>query len=543
MPSLAEKFHELFKGLERAHGHFVEGEKPAPGEKHEKKQAWTRKTGATVDLWERHLAGKYALGVPPLRDDGTVRWAAIDIDVYDMVHADLYQMIQEKRLPLVLARSKSGGAHGLVFFSEDVPATDVRPILLNWALALGCSPGVEIFPKQDRLTPTEQGNWLNMPYFGGRYSVRYGIGPSGSLTPDEFLAAAATAMLSRAQLLAVPSQAPLAPRQGSGGSAVAADPDKGSGRLAARTAAPAQPLDVDWTNAPPCMQLFADTGYQAGARNNALFNLAVLARKMDPERWADQLHDLNQRYIQPPLARSEVVTIVKSLKKKAYNYKCGDVPIAAHCQKDVCLQRLYGVAASASGFVFEIAVTKIVRVEADPIIWELYTDEDKKVVCTTEQLFTQKEFLKRCAEVLGVIPEPIKPAQWLGLVRTWINDMTIRQVPEDATPAGQILVYLDRYCSDRSAARNEDEILLGKPYSNGDGYTYFQSADFLKYLRQQSLPQIKPSEVYHILEQKRGAKSEMRDLKGKRVRIWGVLSMARQTAPFEPPRLQQEHEF
>ena len=41
--------------------------------------------------------------------------------------------------------------------------------------------GSEIFPKQDALAkPEDKGNWLNMPYFGGDATDRYGIKPAGT---------------------------------------------------------------------------------------------------------------------------------------------------------------------------------------------------------------------------------------------------------------------------------------------------------------------------------------------------------------------------
>jgi hypothetical protein len=521
LSTLAERLHTLFAGLERAHGHFIEGDKPTPGQKLEKKNAWTRKTGATVKLWEQHLAGKYGLGIPPLREDGTCRWAAIDIDNYEIDHAQLYERIQELALPILPARSKSGGAHGLVFFSEDISARILRPILLDWALALGCSKDVEIFPKQDYLEPTECGNWLNMPYYGGRYSTRYGIGPHGSLTPEEFLEVAERLAIRQDRLTPAPSLPKPKPAKGS-------------------KAEPSQ-SPMDWSKAPPCMELFADTGYQAGARNNALFNLAVLARKMDADGWPEQVREMNGRYIHPPLTIREVSDIVKSLKKKSYNYKCNDVPIQSYCKKDVCLNRTYGVAAGGP-VEFDFPISRIVRIDTDPVVWEAYVDE-QPVRCSTEQLTDQKQFRNKCLEVLGRLPARVKPRDWDELLDTWLESLVVQQVPQDATPAGQMLVFLDRYCTDRSAARQEDEILLGKPYSNGDGFTYFQSADFLKFLRQQGIPNVRASEVYLVLNNTRGAKSEMREYKGKRVRIWGVFSAARQTAPFEPPRKQPEGEF
>src|SRR4051794_12072347 len=43
----------------------------------------THKTPATPQLWERHLLGRYGLGVVPLLPDRTCTWGACDLDDYE----------------------------------------------------------------------------------------------------------------------------------------------------------------------------------------------------------------------------------------------------------------------------------------------------------------------------------------------------------------------------------------------------------------------------------------------------------------------------
>ena len=79
----------------------------------------------------------------------SAQWAAIDIDVNDIDHASLGKKVEDLGLPLVVCRSKSGGAHCYLFLQKPCPAKDVVDALRNWSAALGY-PGVEIFPKQIR---------------------------------------------------------------------------------------------------------------------------------------------------------------------------------------------------------------------------------------------------------------------------------------------------------------------------------------------------------------------------------------------------------
>lgn len=114
---------------------------------------------------EQHLRGNtdYDLGFFPLRDDGTVRFAAVDLDEPDFETAAL---IAEK-IPgnAWIERSRSGNAHVWVFFEEATPAWVARGIL-RFVLEAMDLPRVEIFPKQAELIPGMVGNYISAPYFG-----------------------------------------------------------------------------------------------------------------------------------------------------------------------------------------------------------------------------------------------------------------------------------------------------------------------------------------------------------------------------------------
>jgi hypothetical protein len=118
----------------------------------------------TVDHYQAHLAGADpGLGVFPMLDDNTVRFAAIDLDEPNF---DLARNMQ-RLVPgsSWVERSRSGNAHVWVFFDSPCPAWVARGILRNATEALGRSE-VEVFPKQDRLREGMVGNYINLPYHG-----------------------------------------------------------------------------------------------------------------------------------------------------------------------------------------------------------------------------------------------------------------------------------------------------------------------------------------------------------------------------------------
>lgn len=149
--SLADphRFAELFSGRTDAYG-------TGQGR-------WVRQP-VTFTEYVLHLEGHGpGLGIAPLRDDGTVSFAAIDLDEPNFEAAEAMATM----LPGTswIERSRSGNAHVLVFFAEPVAGWIPRGILRKATAAIG-KPSVEVFPKQDRLLPGMLGNYLNLAYHG-----------------------------------------------------------------------------------------------------------------------------------------------------------------------------------------------------------------------------------------------------------------------------------------------------------------------------------------------------------------------------------------
>ena len=54
-------------------------------------------------------------------------------------------------------------------------------------------------------------------------------------------------------------------------------------------------------------------------------------------------------YLSPPLPLPEVNIVAKQLDRKDYAYKCSDAPINAHCNKELCRTRKFGIGAAVAG--------------------------------------------------------------------------------------------------------------------------------------------------------------------------------------------------
>jgi hypothetical protein len=132
-----DKFKQIFSGLTIAYGQYQPGDRGDNGTKQKGKAFIVRKT-VTDELWTNHLGGEGpALGIIPITENNDCRWGCIDIDEYDLDHVSLIKSIRNLKLPVVLCRSKSGGAHVFLFTKENIPASLMQSKLKQMALVLG----------------------------------------------------------------------------------------------------------------------------------------------------------------------------------------------------------------------------------------------------------------------------------------------------------------------------------------------------------------------------------------------------------------------
>ena len=176
---MIERFKNIFEGLDRAHGVTLVGESNGDGNKI-KGKSFVKREPVTDDLWQKHLDGKDSLGVIPINDDNKCKWGCIDIDSYaGFDHKKLINKIKQFNLPLIVCRSKSGGAHVFLFTKDYVSASLMQDKLNEIRSVLGYG-GSEVFPKQRELkSKDDTGNFLNLPYFNGNKTTRYCFNENG----------------------------------------------------------------------------------------------------------------------------------------------------------------------------------------------------------------------------------------------------------------------------------------------------------------------------------------------------------------------------
>lgn len=400
MHQLLERFKALFHGYEKAFGVYTVA---GPDKDNPAKMTGPRETvtGTITDRdWEGHLNGSgRGLGIIMLLTDDTVRFAAIDVDNYHMDLPALEKRVLALSIPMLLCRTKSGGAHLYLFLAEALPAEYVRTKLSEWVAALNLSNSTEVFPKQSmRAGPTDVGSWINIPYYNSARTLRYCIRNGNPLDLEQFLDLAESNRVTREQM------------------------DEHTSEHVSEAAAENSDNDPLY-EAPPCLvQIQQRGGFPSGTRNDGMLAVGVYIKKRFPTTWQDKLNQYNELFCRPPLSTDELSSMLRGLARKDYFYRCKQQPIASACQAKLCARRTYGVSGGASpddlGQVEALAVTGLSFYshpgESASGLWGIEIG-GKRVMVPSRTLFSPRDLLVVLAETHNYAPgalAKLSPAKW-----------------------------------------------------------------------------------------------------------------------------------
>lgn len=524
MATDAARMMALFDGYADAHGTYsAEDRNESKGGKLEiKRTARTLREPVTEELWALHLSGKRPLGVITIRGDDTCLWGCVDVDVYDVSHAALVALIEQRKLPLLVCRTKSGGAHVFAFFREPVPAEAVAAALREVAALLGHGKS-EVFPKQARvlLDKGDLGSWLNMPYYGGDASTRVCVKRGGAhMTLGEFMRAAEAARCGIDDL---------------SGAGVRKRRRRGAGGPAGQEDDPDDHPDFPLQDGPPCIQHLARTGFPEGTRNTGLMAFGVFAKKKFGSRWKEALEAYNQDFAQPPLPNAEMGGLLKSLEKKDYGYKCGDEPICSHCNSVLCRTRKYGV-----GWSEEYPLLGGMTVMlCDPPMF--YVDVDgTRLEIVASDLQNYRVFHRICMEVKLVCYQMLKQDTWLKMVSLAMKDAVTVEAPPEVGVRGHFLEILEDFCVNRHRGEQVEDLLGGKPWEDTERRRHlFRLKDLQMHLERAGFKAYTRPQITARLRDM-GGEGAFTVLDGKGTNYWWIPSEAFQRSPEARPRRVEE---
>jgi hypothetical protein len=440
-----EKFKHIFSGLDRAHGEYRYSETKVNGKREGK--MFTKHEAPTLQMYKDHLEGKMpALGIVPIRDDGTASWGCIDIDEYPLDHKKILSKIRELKLPLIMCSSKSFGAHLFLFSKKPQAANLFQQKLRECAAYLGYANS-EVFPKQTQLAnEKDTGSWLNLPYHGDTRYAFLDNGEGASL--DDFFTLYDKFVCDDIATITIK---------------IKQDTIK---------------------NGPPCLQFLTEKGYPEGTRNNGLFNIGIFYRKSNPDEWENLIEKYNLQYMDPPLNVSEVTTIQKQVRQNKadgsikYTYRCNDQPILSVCQKPLCKTRKFGIGYSTEDHpkYSDLAVQSCV-----PPIWFMNVNDRRVEINQVGDLYNFNIFRNLASNQLKTYIPRMKINDWDGIVRVLFETINTIDVPEDVSKTGEFKDYLQEFCQVRGDSFTMDELGMGKAFTE-NGITYFRLADLSHWL-------------------------------------------------------------
>lgn len=462
----AKRLLAAFEGSKAAYGTTVVGRVGRNG----KTESNSRVVHGQLDeeKIQAHINGELGVGSIPINSENVCKFGALDIDTYDLDLQALNRKVQAMKMPLILCRSKSGGAHLFLFLKDWEPASLIREYLTEMSIALGYS-GCEIFPKQDKILAErgDVGNFINMPYYGGDITTRYAMDKDGEAVDfDKFFKMVKSKRVSAADLNEM----------------------KFGGQR------------KYFTDGPYCLEVMASQGKIQDNRNITMFAVGVYCRLKWADDWKKHHEEFNRILCEPALEATEIVNIQRSLEKKpTYFYQCDVCPLKDFCDKNVCKTRPFGVGNQAPDMPNVGGLTILM---SEPRLYFMDVD-GQRMQLTTEQLQNQNLWQRQCMEQLSMMPPNLKAQKWQQMVNELMTKSVKLEVPEEMTIKGQFKELLKVYCTSRIKAMAPEEMDMGKPWTE-DGQTRFTIAGIMQFLKNRGFSEYTRAEVQERLKELNG---------------------------------------
>ena len=490
MDSRVSKFKEIFFGLDRAYGQFIKEDQREDGK--ETGKAFITKKPVVDQLWLDHLDGKYpSFGVIPITDDSTCRWGCIDVDTYPLDHKALVVKLNTKKLPFIVARSKSGGAHIFVFLKEYAPAKLVLEKMSEIASSIGHGD-CEIFPKQAVLDKErgDVGNFLNLPYHNGNnYSTRYAYDDEGNaMNIDKFLE----------------------------------EVEKKSLTIEEFKKLKVTKEKSEFFDAPFCIEAYInENGHvESGNRDNFLFQYAVYAKKKWPDEFEQKIYEFHHKYFPSPLPPKQIEKIVKQSDKKDWGYKCKDQPMCSFCNKSKCKIRKFGIGENSVGAELK---NMVMFRNGDESIFHLNVG-DQRITLNIDELYDQHRFRKKCAVTVTRMPPMVKREDYDEMINSLLENTEIVEAEYELTMEGQFRNALLKFIRNQGNAISIDEVLAGSCFIDEEkNEIYFRTDQLIEFLKNKKFTAVTTNQV-GVWLRSFGGETKQKKIEGKRGQLVWVLA-------------------
>ena len=436
-----DEFIKYFTGLKRNYGfcNVQNGYKDEFGKiKFDHKDyGWAKKEISNKD-YEEHLSGKKSIGINPCDDEGKAIFGAIDIDPKNYTNFKLekyLKIIDEKNLPVVPVKSKSGGLHLYVFAKEKIKASEIREFLEKLLFIFGLPSKTEIYPKQTSLDSSDgkrpSGNFINLPYYNKK--DRVAVKPDGEEIDFETFI----------KVVNLNSQS--------------SDQLKELGTTLINRELKNQ--SPEFEDGPPCLGLICGDIEKTGIklpdeRDRFLYNYMVFAKRKYPDQWEDKVLQKAREYIKYDniWGDDKVKSKIKAWKGETAGYTCNEDPISNKCIKNTCLRRKFGVGKQLNASWPEIISVTKMDYRPHPKFFLYVKQPSGKIKSihakVVEQIIEQRRLRALIAEHTNIVPPPIKAKDFQDIVSDLWSQLNVETPDPESQPAGILFRHLRDYLND-----------------------------------------------------------------------------------------------
>lgn len=477
-------FKRLFSGNTEAYGAYIPPSVSAETGEKEEGQSYTKNERLSDKNYVDHINGVQGLGIVPINTDSSCKFSVIDVDVYDKTQTQyILATIEEYAMPLHPFRSKSGGLHLYTFYDEYIPAKLAIENAQHLRRCLTLPIRTEVFPKQVSLKVGQKGNWINLPYFegdkGSRKLLQYNGEPYSSMDiAMSYLARHGE--ISTEQFNNWKDQLPL-------------------------------------SDAPPCLQGLYMVGVEE-MRNQYLFSIAVYYKAKFDDQYTAYLEEANARLRRPISEKELNDTIVASLNKNSYTYKCGDSPLCENCDKKECRNREFSY---NGGKVTALSYEGLKQFSVDPPYYEWTISGRVLRFFSEQEMIQQDRFIALCFRDLHIVPPKYKREVWEDILNTAAKSMEIVHVDitEDITTNGAVRSTVSEFFKN-TMSDDSTKLLLGRAYiRRTEGVVYFKGGDLIQYVLLHAQVKLDRRELMAWLTEK-GAETTVLKVNSRSIRVY-----------------------
>ena len=503
---MIEQFIKIFTGLQRAHGVTYVTKKGADGEKI-KGKSFIKREPVIRELWENHLNGiEPSLGIIPINEENKCKWGCIDIDNYtEFDHKKLINKIKLLNLPLIVFRSKSGGAHVMLHTTVFVEAKLIRDKLLSVSAVLGYG-GSEVFPKQIELkSKDDTGNFLNLPYFNHKNTTRYAFKEdSTAATLENFFELHEKNEITPEQLEQLKIKRP----------------------------------ESEFSDGPPCIESLTQNKLDDG-RDRVLYQYIQYAKRKWPTDWDKKINPFNYKYFTIPLDDKTIQDKIKFNSKKDLGFKCNEEPMCSHCDKKLCRTRKFGIGGET---VFPI-LSDLQKILLDKPYYYVNVDGERVKLENATTLYDQRLFQISVLEQADKILPSISKKEYKKYVQTLLDGKETIDPPEGSSKIDQLGDHLEEFCTNRSSDTTvKEDIVRGNVYTN-QGKHYFIFSKFYHGFLQKRKWDEKSQVTQQMLKEHFNFKDERWTISKKKITVMSIKSFEKIPDNYKPKQFKPKDPY